>query len=248
MGPESTLIIIPTYNERENISPLIEQILAIVPNVDVLVVDDNSPDGTADGVMQVFEADPRCSVLRRKGPRGFGRSSVDGYRYALAREYARLVQMDADFSHDPRSLPELIDTSTSFDMVIGSRYCQGGGTRNWAWHRRLLSRFANRYVSLITGMKITDSTSGFRCYTRRALETILETPIDAEGYSIQVEVTHRAHRAGLRIAEVPIIFVERREGTSKMSWKVIFESIFVPWRLRFRPGMSWQGCHRGSSG
>src|SRR5437879_6334931 len=233
MGPESTLIIIPTYNELENISALIEQILGIVPNADVLVVDDNSPDGTADEVMKLFGADARCSVLRRKGPRGLGRSLIDGYRYALAHEYARLVQMDADFSHDPKSLPQLIRASASFDVVIGSRYCQGGGTRNWAWQRRLLSRFANRYVSLITGMKITDSTSGFRCYTRRALEIILENPIDAEGYSIQVEATYRAHTAGVSITELPIIFVERREGTSKMSWKVILESVFTPWRLRF---------------
>ena len=233
MGLESTLIIIPTYNERENIPALMEQILGIVPNADVLVVDDNSPDGTVDEIMKLFGADARCSVLRRKGPRSFGRSSVDGYRYALVREYARLVQMDADFSHDPRSLPELLNASASFDVVIGSRYCQGGGTRNWAWHRRLLSRFANRYVSLITGMKITDSTSGFRCYTRRALEIILENPIDAEGYSIQVEATYRAHTAGVSITELPIIFDERREGTSKMSWKVICESVLTPWRLRF---------------
>ena len=233
MGLKSTLIIIPTYNELENISALIEQILGIVPNADVLVVDDNSPDGTADDVMKLFGADARCSVLRRKGPRGLGRSLVDGYRYALAHEYARLVQMDADFSHDPKSLPRLINASASFDVVIGSRYCQGGGTRNWAWHRRLLSRFANRYVSLITGMTITDATSGFRCYSRRALETILANPIDAEGYSIQVEAIYRAQKTGLSITELPIIFVERREGTSKMSWKVIFESVLTPWRLRF---------------
>ena len=233
MGPESTLIIIPTYNERENISALIEQVLGIVPDADVLVVDDNSPDGTADEIVKLFGKDVRCSVLRRKGSRGLGRSLVDGYRYALGHDYARLVQMDADFSHDPKSLPRLINSSASFDVVIGSRYCQGGGTRNWAWHRRLLSRFANRYVSLITGVKITDATSGFRCYSRRALETILENPIDAEGYSIQVETVYRAHKAGLSITEFPIIFVERREGTSKMSWKVILESVLTPWRLRF---------------
>src|SRR6267143_3663754 len=233
MGLESILIIIPTYNERENISALIQEILGIVPDADILVIDDNSPDGTADDVIRLFGGDIRCSVLRRKGPRGLGRSLVDGYRYALGRDYARLVQMDSDFSHDPKSLPRLINASASFDVVIGSRYCQGGGTRNWAWHRRLLSRFANRYVSLITGMKITDATSGFRCYSRRALETILANPIDAEGYSIQVEAIYRAHKTGLSITELPIIFVERREGTSKMSWKVIFESVLTPWRLRF---------------
>lgn len=233
MGHESILIIIPTYNERENISALIQEILRIVPDADILVVDDNSPDGTADNIMKLFGGEVRCSVLRRKGPRGLGRSLVDGYRYALGHDYARVVQMDADFSHDPRSLPQLIQASTTFDVVLGSRYCQGGGTRNWAWHRRLLSRFANRYVSLITGMKITDATSGFRCYSRRALETILENPINAEGYSIQVEAIYRAHKAGISITELPIIFVERREGTSKMSWKVIFESVLTPWRLRF---------------
>src|SRR5437660_8058391 len=132
MGLESTLIIIPTYNELENISALIEQILGIVPNADVLVVDDNSPDGTADDVMKLFGADARCSVLRRKGPRGLGRSLVDGYRYELADEYARLVQKDADFSHDPKSLPQLISANASFDEVIGSRYWQGGVTRHLA--------------------------------------------------------------------------------------------------------------------
>ena len=232
MGPESTLIIIPTYNERENISALIEQILGIVPNADVLVVDDNSPDGTADEIMKLFGAGARCSVLRRKGPRGLGRSLVDGYRYALAHEYARLVQMDADFSHDPKSLPDLIRATETADVVIGSRYCAGGGAANWSLRRRLLSWFANRYVSAVIGMNVRDATSGFRCYNRRALEMILEHSVVSEGHSIQVEATYRAYNAGLTIVEVPITFVDRREGKSKMSRKVILESVLMPWRLR----------------
>jgi dolichol-phosphate mannosyltransferase len=229
----NTLIIVPTYNESENVPTLVEQILRRAPEADVMLVDDNSPDGTADLAMDLFGADARFSVLRRTGARGYGRSVLDGFRHALARGYERVVQMDADFSHDPASIPNLLAASRKADVVIGSRYCVGGGIGNWPLRRKLLSRFANSYVANITGMNVSDATSGFRCFNRRALEYLLEGQTVAEGYAFLVEAIYRVHEAGLRIAEVPILFVDRREGQSKISRKVILESMLMPWRLRF---------------
>lgn len=233
MSTNSTLIIIPTFNERENISSLIEQIFAVLPGADVLVIDDDSPDGTADYVAESFDASERLFVLRRSGPRGLGCSYLDGYRRALDEGYARVIQMDADLSHDPKHLPELLRASQKADVVIGSRYCEGGRLSDWPLHRRLLSRFANFYVRAITGLAVQDSTSGFRCYSRLALERILVNQIVSEGYAFQVEVAFRAHEADLSIIETPIIFTDRREGKSKISRAVILESALLPWRLRF---------------
>ncbi|HLW35491.1 MAG TPA: polyprenol monophosphomannose synthase [Chthoniobacterales bacterium] len=233
MDADRTLIVVPTYNERENVSTLIPQLLNVAPSADVMLIDDNSPDQTADHAEQLFAVHPRFSVLRRKSGRGYGRSLLDGYRMAVDRDYGRLVQLDADFSHDPVIVPQLIQGTVRADAVIGSRYCAGGSVANWPLRRRLLSRFANQYVRTITGLKVRDSTSGFRCYTRRALQVLLEMPIAAEGYAFLVETTFRAQRAGLKIAEVPITFVDRRQGQSKMSRKIIFESVLRPWRLRF---------------
>src|SRR5688500_3012830 len=233
MNNDRTLIIVPTYNERENVPGLVGQLLALVPDADVLLLDDNSPDRTADLATELFGHDARFRVLRRTGARGYGRSIIDGYRSALEGGYARVVQMDADFSHDPATIPALVEASRRADVVIGSRYCEGGGIQNWPLRRRLLSRFANRYVSAITGLRVGDATTGFRCYTRRAVRHLLEGRIVAEGYAFLVEATYRARKEGLRIAEVPIIFTDRREGHSKMSRTVIFESVLMPWRLRF---------------
>ena len=233
METDRTLIVVPTYNERENVEALIGQLLEIAPDADVMIVDDNSADGTVALVEKLFGANPRVSTLNRTGPRSYGHSLLDGYRVALDRGYTRLVQMDADFSHDPTVVPALIEASRRADVVIGSRYCPGGGVRNWSWYRRLLSRFANRYVAAITGVTARDSTSGFRCYTRRALQSLLKIDIGSEGYAFLVESTFHAQREGLSIVEVPITFVDRRAGKSKMSGKVIFESMLKPWRLRF---------------
>ena len=233
MEPDRTLIVVPTYNERENVGALVAQLLQVAPDADVMLVDDNSPDGTVVAAEQLFGNNPRFSSLSRTGPRGFGRSLSDGYRVALERGYARLVQIDADFWHDPNVVPILIDSSRDADVVIGSRYCRGGRVVNWPWHRRFLSRFANEYVARITGVTTRDSTSGFRCYTRRALRCLLETGVTSEGYAFQVETAFRAQREGLRIVEIPITFTDRRAGQSKMSGKVIFESALKPWRLRF---------------
>lgn len=233
MNTNSTLVIVPTYNERENVSGLVEQIMRFAPEADVMLVDDNSPDGTADLAVELFGADARFSVMRREGARGYGRSVIDGLRRGMDAGYARVVQMDADFSHDPASIPSLLAASRKADVVIGSRYCEGGGIGNWPLRRKLLSRFANRYVATITGMHVSDATSGFRCFNRRALEYLLQGQTLAEGYAFLVEAIYRVHEAGLSVAEVPIIFVDRREGQSKISRKVIFESMLMPWRLRF---------------
>src|SRR4051794_40402465 len=173
METNRTLIIIPTYNERENVGPLINALFEVEPQADVLLVDDNSRDGTVAVAEQLFGKDPRFSSLTRTGRRGYGRSLLDAYRAALDRGYSLIVQMDADFSHDPRTVPEMIAAIHDADLVIGSRYSAGGQVRNWPWHRRLLSRFANLYVSLITGLRVRDSTAGFRCWKRQALEHLL---------------------------------------------------------------------------
>ena len=232
MNTDRTLIVVPTYNERENVERLVKELFEVAPGADVCLLDDASPDGTADLAEELFGSDERFSVLRRGGPRGYGRSLLDSYRRALDAGYARLVQIDADFSHDPRRIPALVEASADADVVIGSRYCEGGGVENWPLRRRLLSRFANAYVARITGLRVRDATSGFRCYTRRALRTLLEGRAAGEGYAFLVEATYRTHRAGLGIAEVPITFTDRREGQSKMSRKIILESVLMPWRLR----------------
>jgi dolichol-phosphate mannosyltransferase len=233
VNADRTLIIVPTYNERENIPALFERIFDTVPDADLLLVDDNSPDGTADLAGQLFGEDPRFYILRRTGPRGLGRSYVEGYQWALTAGYARVAQMDADFSHDPKYLPALIEASRGADVVLGSRYCPGGGVQNWPFHRLFLSKFANRYVCAITGLPVRDSTSGFRCYTQRALERVQVHTIESNGYAFQVEMTYRARAAGLRIEEIPILFVDRTQGRSKLSRKVLIESMIMPWRLRF---------------
>jgi dolichol-phosphate mannosyltransferase len=233
MNVDRALIVIPSYNERENVVALINRLFKVAPSADVLLVDDNSPDGTMAAADQAFGDNPRFSGVSRSGPRSFGRSVLKGYGMALERGYGRMVQMDADFSHDPEVVPLLIEATRNADIAIGSRYCQGGGVVYWPWYRRFLSRFANEYVAWITGVTVHDSTSGFRCYTRRALQVIVDAHVTSEGYAFLVETMFRAERAGLHIVEIPITFIDRREGQSKMSQKIIFESVLKPWQLRF---------------
>lgn len=229
------LVLIPTYNERDNLRPLVAALMAIA-ELKVLVVDDNSPDGTADEAEALAAAsDGRVSVMRRAGPRGFGRSYVDGMAAALRTDATHICQIDADFSHDPAALPQLLTAATAADLVIGSRYVPGGELRNWPAHRLVLSRFANWYIRAITRLPVHDCTSGFRCWTR---ELLARMPLDrfvSNGYAFQVEMAWEAHAAGGRIVEVPITFIERREGQSKMSSRVIAESVVLPWRLIARP-------------
>ncbi len=232
MNSDRTLVIVPTYNERENIPTLLPRVLETLPDADFLLVDDDSPDKTADYVEENFGEDRRVKIMRRTGLRGLGRSYVDGYRHALANGYARVIQMDADFSHDPKYLPDLVAASAGADVVMGSRYCEGGGVRDWPKLRLIMSRFANKYVSVITGVKIKDATAGFRCYNRKALERINIDEIVSNGYAFQVEMTYRAEIAGLRVVEIPIIFTDRTLGHSKISRIILIESAILPIKLR----------------
>jgi dolichol-phosphate mannosyltransferase len=224
-------VIIPTFNERDNVPPLVEALVAH-DGVRVLIVDDQSPDGTgavADVVARRFPG--RVEVLHRTSRRGFGRSYIDGIRLALASGAEIICQMDADFSHDPARLPALLAATRDADVVIGSRYVAGGGVVNWPLRRRLLSRFANAYVRAITQMQARDCTSGYRCWRRDALASLPLDQFVSDGYSFLVEMLFVASRQRRRIAEVPITYVERREGQSKMSRAVIVESAITPWRL-----------------
>ena len=229
------LVLVPTYNERDNLRRLVTALLAI-DGLAVLVVDDNSPDGTADeGDALAAASHGRVAVMRRSGRRGLGRSYIDGMVAALRTEATHICQMDADFSHDPAAVPQLLAASDRADLVIGSRYIPGGAIGNWPAHRRMLSTFANWYVRAITHLPVHDCTSGFRCWTRSLLQRLPLDRIVSDGYAFQVEMAWEAHAAGGRIVEVPITFVERREGQSKMSGRVIAESVVLPWRLVARP-------------
>ncbi len=234
----SALVIIPTYNERANIPVLVAGLMKHA-NVRVLVVDDNSPDGTgalAEALGREYNG--RVSVLHRTTNRGFGRSYIDGMKQALGEDVDVICQMDADLSHDPAQLPDLLAAVGAADMVIGSRYVPGGTIVNWPFKRHVLSRFANTYIRTVTRVSAHDCTSGYRCWKKSALASL---PLDAffsDGYSFLVEMLFVAHRRGCRIAEVPITFVERREGESKVSRAVLLESAVTPWRLISNPESS----------
>jgi len=211
-----------------------------MPTVHVLVVDDNSPDGTASVAGALFKSQPAFAnyrVLTRTGPRGLGRAYRDGFAVAMDEGYDFILQMDADLSHDPKYLPRLIELAQDRDLVIGSRYCGGGGLVDWPWHRRLLSRFANAYVRWITRLPFTDATAGFRCWSLEGLRRIDLPTVSSEGYSFQVEMSYRAAMARLRCVEMPIVFTDRKGGESKISRKVLFESMVRPWALRV---MGWK--------
>lgn len=223
------LVVVPTYNESATIRAVIEQALAAAPACDVLVVDDNSPDGTADLVAGM--ADRRVHLLRRLGKAGLGRAYRAGFAWALARDYALICEMDGDHSHDPADLPRLLDAAGQADLVLGSRYLGGIRVLNWPRRRLLLSRSAARYVRWITGMPFSDPTSGYKCFRRAALERIDLSGVRSNGYSFQIELTHRIWSRGGRVIEVPIVFSERPEGTSKMSGRIVLEAIWVVLRL-----------------
>jgi dolichol-phosphate mannosyltransferase len=230
------LVIVPTYNERENL-PRLTAALMQLPDIALLVVDDGSPDGTgaiADDL--AAEHGGRVQVLHRTGARGLGRSYVAGMQWALQTEATHICQMDADFSHDPADIPRLLAAAAQADLVVASRYAPGGSVQNWPLHRMALSTVANWYVRAITRLRVFDTTSGFRCWRRELVERLPLGRIVSNGYAFQVEMLWEAHRAGARIAEVPITFVERRLGTSKMSGGVIAESVWLPWRLVAQKG------------
>ncbi len=228
----STIVVIPTYNESLNIEALLDAIDATGLPLEPLVVDDGSPDGTADCADRKLRALGRGRVLRRRGVRSYAHSVLEGYRYALAAGHARAIQMDADFSHAPAHLAELLRLAGDADVVIGSRYVTGGAAVAWPWRRRLVSEAGNVYLRALTGLRIRDVTGGFRLYTRRALLAIGLGRVISRGFSFQAEMTLRAHRAGLRIAEFPITFADRRAGASKLTFAMALESLVLPWRLR----------------
>jgi dolichol-phosphate mannosyltransferase len=227
----SVTVVVPTYNERENLPLLVPAILEQGP-FRVLVVDDHSPDGTGAVADRLAETYPdRVGVLHRTGPRTFGRSYVDGFARAL-REGADLIcQMDADLSHDPKYLPALVEAAREHDVVIGSRYTKGGSVVDWPLHRLFLSVAANRYIRAVTRLPVRDCTSGFRCWRRAALAAIPLDSLVSNGYAFQVETVFQATRRGYSVTEVPIRFVERRHGQSKLSGEMFVESILMPWRL-----------------
>lgn len=232
------LVILPTYNERDNL-PVVVTALLRIPDVQVLVVDDGSPDGTGQVADALASRTPaRVSVLHRTGTRGFGMSYIEGMQRALDTGATEICQMDADLSHDPADVPRLLAAMATADLVIGSRYVPGGRIQNWARHRVLLSAFANRYVRAITGLQIRDITSGFRCWRREAVQRLPLHRIASNGFAFQVELAWNAASAGCRIVEVPITFIERRVGSSKLSARVLVEAALVPWRLAARRRLS----------
>jgi dolichol-phosphate mannosyltransferase len=226
------LVIIPTYNEKENVEPLLQRVFAEVPGIEVLIVDDNSPDGTGAIADRAAAADPRVHVMHRPGKLGLGSAYMAGFRYALERDFEAVFEMDADFSHNPESLPVFLRELENADLVLGSRYLYGVTVVNWPLKRLILSYGANVYSRVITGMRVKDLTGGFKCFRRRVLEAIDWSRVRSDGYAFQIEITFKAWRKGFRIREIPIIFVDRKAGESKMSRHIVWEAAWMVWRLR----------------
>ena len=231
---ERMLVVVPTYNERFNIPLIAPAVLAQHPALELLVVDDNSPDGTGDIADQLAAADSRVHVLHRPGKQGLGKAYIAGFRWALERGYDLIFEMDADFSHDPRFLPALIEAVQDADLVIGSRYKTGVNVINWPISRLMLSLGANQYARWVTGLPLTDSTGGFKCFRRQVLEAIPLDRVRSNGYAFQIEMSFLAWKRRFRLKEVPIVFTDRVEGQSKMSKKIVREAIWMVWWLRIR--------------
>lgn len=228
------LVVIPTYNEAENVRNLIPEVLTVNPDLEILVVDDSSPDGTGEVVKRMMASEPRIHLLQRGDKMGLGTAYVAGFRYAIEHCFDFIFEMDADFSHDARELPNFLAKMKDHDLVIGSRYRNGVRVVNWPVRRLLLSYFANVYTRVITGLPVKDATGGFKCYRREVLESIDLDSIKSNGYAFQIEMTYKAWKKGFRIHEIPIVFVDRRVGTSKMSKRIVYEAVFMVWKLRLR--------------
>ena len=231
---KKVLVIIPTYNELTNIENMLKSILALPGELSILVVDDNSPDGTGEYVKERSQSDSRIHVIQREGKLGLGTAYVAGFKYLLSHDFEIAVQIDADFSHDPKVIPEFLDVINEYDLVIGSRYIQGVNVINWPMKRLLLSYFDNIYTKVITGMPIQDATGGFKCFRREVLESINLDNIHSNGYSFQIEMNFKTFKKGFKCKEIPIIFMDRVEGVSKMSKKIVREAITMVWKLRFK--------------
>jgi dolichol-phosphate mannosyltransferase len=228
------LILIPTYNERDNVGPIASAALGIMPEAEVLFIDDNSPDGTGHLLDQLCAADARIRVLHRPGKQGLGKAYLEGFRLGLASGHRYFIEMDADFSHDPRYLPDMVRMARAgADVVIGSRYVAGGGTENWGLLRQVISRGGGLYARTVLGVGLRDLTSGFVCYRREVLENLDLAAVQAEGYGFQIEMKYRALRGGFAVEEMPIVFVDRRVGQSKMSRRIFMEALGIVFRLRF---------------
>lgn len=243
-----TLVIIPTYNEVENLPLLLEETFSYAPQVDLLIVDDGSPDGTGELAEEIRRRDARVHVLHRPGKLGLGTAYVAGFQYALAQGYDAAFEMDADFSHDPRSLPDFLRAIERADVVIGSRYIPGGSTPNWSFMRRLISGSGNIFARFMLGIPVRDCTSGFRCYRRNVLQSLDLEAIQSQGFAFQVELTYRAMQQGFRMIETPITFVDRRLGKSKMSHKIIIEAFAYVLRARFGSQSAVRASTAGSNG
>jgi dolichol-phosphate mannosyltransferase len=234
-----TLIVMPTYNERENLPRMVQRLLSLPVKVDLLVVDDNSPDGTGRLADDLAVKHPEVHVLHRQEKNGLGRAYLAGFKWALEHGYEFVFEMDGDFSHNPDDVPAFLDAAQTADLVLGSRYINGIRIINWPLSRLMLSKSAATYVKLILGMPITDPTGGYKCFRRRALEAINLDEVRSNGYSFQIELTHKLWRQGYKVVEVPIIFTERLLGHSKMSGHIVREALFMVWRLFFQ-----NGCRR----
>jgi dolichol-phosphate mannosyltransferase len=230
---EKSLIIIPTYNERENIENIFQAVLALrIKDLDILIVDDNSPDGTAEVVEQYIKKNYPVSIIKRPSKMGLGTAYITGFKFALEHDYDYIFEMDADLSHDPKEIPNFLKEIKEADLVIGSRYLTGVNVINWPLSRLFISVMANKYSRFISGVPIRDLTSGFKCFRRRVLESIPLDEISSSGYSFQIEMNFKTWKRKFKISEIPIIFYDRMEGSSKMSKKIITEAIFVVWKLK----------------
>jgi dolichol-phosphate mannosyltransferase len=233
---ERALVIIPTYNEKENIRSVVELVLSQAPNLDVLVVDDNSPDGTAAIVSDMGKADPRVNLMSRAGKLGLGTAYIAGFKWGLSKGYNYLIEMDADFSHDPREIPNMLKAIQQADLILGSRYIDGVRVVNWPMSRLLLSKGASYYVRIITGLPVHDPTGGFKCFRRRVLEAIELDTVRSNGYAFQIEMSYKAWMKGFRVREIPITFADRYAGQSKMSGHIVQEALWMVWSLALSHG------------
>ncbi|NOX89512.1 MAG: polyprenol monophosphomannose synthase [Calditrichaeota bacterium] len=232
VDPKKAVVVIPTYNEALNVERLVLEIHKHVPEISVLFVDDSSPDGTGEIIKKIMEKDPRVLLLERKVKDGLGRAYIAGFKVALEKGFEYIFEMDADFSHDPKEIPNFLREIESHDLVIGSRYIKGVNVINWPLERLLLSYFANVYTRVVTGIPIKDCTGGFKCFRRKVLESIDFDRIRSNGYAFQIELNFKTWKKGFRIKEIPIIFVDRVYGESKLSKKIMWEAVFLVWKLR----------------
>lgn len=226
------LVCLPTYNEKENVVAIVEAILSATADADVLVIDDNSPDGTGRLADEIAARNSRVRVLHRPGKQGLGKAYLAGFDWALQRGYELVLEMDADFSHDPGRLPAMIEAARDADLVLGSRYVPGGGTVNWSRFREFISRGGSYYARTILGIPVRDLTGGFKCFRRKVLESIDLPTVECSGYAFQIELTYRAIRKGFRVREIPIVFTDRRVGQSKMSKRIVLEALRKVWSIR----------------